>query len=252
MPASDKLASYSTPSQSNTPHSKTQASTPRDLSPKHHESWWHDVRQDRALLRGKVYYSCKRLFDLFLIAVSFPFIFFIVIICALLIKIESPEGPILFKQRRTGKDGRRFTMYKFRTMVPNAEEIKKQLAAQNELQWPDFKITRDPRVTRVGRFLRRSSLDELPQIYNILIGDMSFVGPRPTSFPADTYEPWQKARLAAVPGLTGLWQIIGRGEMEFDERSKLDIAYIERQCFSLDLKIILRTIFAVLGQKGAV
>lgn len=213
--------------------------------------WWFYVDQENALLKGQIYFSSKRIFDLLLVFFFSPVLLFSIGFCALLIKLESPDGPVLFKQERTGKNGRRFTMYKFRTMVPNAESIKKKLAAQNELQWPDFKITKDPRITRVGRLLRKTSLDELPQIFNILKGDMSFVGPRPTSFGAETYEPWQRARLEAMPGLTGLWQIIGRGKMEFSERARLDIAYIERQCFYLDLRILLRTVTAVLQQKGA-
>jgi lipopolysaccharide/colanic/teichoic acid biosynthesis glycosyltransferase len=143
-------------------------------------------------------------------------------------------------------------MFKFRTMVPDAEELKKELAHLNELQWPDFKITNDPRITRMGRFLRKSSLDELPQLLNVLRGEMSLVGPRPTSFSAQTYDLWQTERLDVLPGLTGLWQIIGRGSMEFDERVRLDIAYIERRSLSLDIQILFRTVLvALIRQEGA-
>lgn len=196
------------------------------------------------------YLRAKRAMDLLFVLTALPLLIFIMLLCALLIKLESPDGPVLFLQERTGKDGRRFQMYKFRTMVPDAEQRKYELLALNELQWPDFKIANDPRVTMVGRFLRKTSLDELPQILNVLRGDMSLVGPRPTSFRADTYDLWQTERLEAIPGLTGLWQIVGRGSMEFSERSHLDIAYIERRCLYLDFLILLFTITAVLKQRG--
>ena len=164
--------------------------------------------------------------------------------------IDDP-GPVFFKQYRTGKGGRRFKMYKLRTMATNAEELKVKYAHLNELTWPDFKITDDPRVTRVGRFLRKTSLDEFPQIINILKGDMSIVGPRPTSFAASTYKLWQTERLEVLPGLTGLWQIGGRSDLDFDDRLKLDIQYIENQSLWLDLQILVRTVTVVFTQKGA-
>jgi lipopolysaccharide/colanic/teichoic acid biosynthesis glycosyltransferase len=136
-------------------------------------------------------------------------------------------------------------------MVPNAEDLKRQLAHLNELQWPDFKITNDPRITRIGRFLRKTSLDELPQLFNVLKGEMSLVGPRPTSFSATTYSLWHTERLDVKPGLTGLWQIIGRGSIEFDDRLRLDIAYIKHRCLWLDIQILFHTVMAVLEQRGA-
>jgi lipopolysaccharide/colanic/teichoic acid biosynthesis glycosyltransferase len=136
-------------------------------------------------------------------------------------------------------------------MVPNAEELKKQYSHLNELPLPDFKITDDPRVTRVGRLLRKTSLDELPQIINIFKGDMSLVGPRPTSFGAETYSLKHTERLEVVPGLTGLWQIKGRSDLDFDERTKLDIEYIENQSLWLDVRILVLTIGAVISKKGA-
>jgi lipopolysaccharide/colanic/teichoic acid biosynthesis glycosyltransferase len=170
----------------------------------------------------------------------------------LLIKLESPGDTALFRQRRTGVNGKTFDMLKFRTMVPDAEELKKELAHLNELRWPDFKITNDPRITRMGRFLRKTSLDEVPQLLNVLRGEMSLVGPRPTSFSSDTYDLWHTERLDALPGITGLWQITGRGSMEFDERVRLDIAYIERRCLWLDIQILLRTVLvAFIQRKGA-
>lgn len=170
---------------------------------------------------------------------------------ALSIRVTSPGAPALFTQLRTGKGGKRFRMYKFRSMVPNAEELKKTYMHLNELQWPDFKITNDPRVTRIGRILRKTSMDELPQLLNIIKGEMTLVGPRPTSFGAETYQLWQTERLDVTPGLTGLWQIIGRAQLEFDERLRLDIAYVERQGVLFDIVILIKTVFAIFKQKGA-
>jgi len=172
------------------------------------------------------------------------------ILVALLIYIDSP-GQIFFRQLRTGKGGRRFRMYKFRTMVPNAEELKLVYAHLNELTWPDFKITDDPRVTRIGRLLRKTSLDELPQILNVIKGDMSIVGPRPTSFSPETYRLWHTERLEVLPGITGLWQVNGRSKLDFDERLKLDIAYIERESIWMDIQIIARTAGQVFIGEGA-
>ncbi|MCB9422084.1 MAG: sugar transferase [Ardenticatenaceae bacterium] len=213
--------------------------------------WWEKFDPQKRRLSVKSYLAAKRALDLFIVILALPILGMLLGLFAVLIKLESPDGPVMFKQKRTGKGGRRFAMYKFRTMVPNAEELKKELASLNELEWPDFKIKNDPRVTRVGRFLRKTSLDELPQILNILRGDMSLVGPRPTSFDAQTYELWHTERLDVTPGLTGLWQIIGRGSMEFDDRVRLDIAYIERRCLSLDLTILVLTLTAVIQQRGA-
>jgi lipopolysaccharide/colanic/teichoic acid biosynthesis glycosyltransferase len=170
---------------------------------------------------------------------------------AILIKLNSPGAPAIFTQFRTGRGGRRFKMYKFRSMVPNAEELKVKYAHLNELQWPDFKITNDPRVTRIGRILRKTSLDELPQLFNILRGEMSLVGPRPTSFGAETYQLWHTERLDVIPGLTGLWQVVGRAQLEFDDRLRLDIAYIERRSIWLDINILFMTVGAVFKQRGA-
>lgn len=179
-----------------------------------------------------------------------PFILPLMAITALLIWIDDP-GPISFKQMRTGKGGQRFAMYKFRTMVTNAEELKQKYAHLNELSWPDFKITNDPRVTRIGRILRKTSLDELPQFINVVKGDMSLVGPRPTSFDVSTYSLWHTERLEVLPGITGLWQVNGRSDVDFDERLELDIEYIERQSLLLDIQIMFQTIAAIFTQNGA-
>ena len=223
-----------------------------DLSVDRESDWWEALDSDKRLLTGKAYLLAKRGLDITLILLSLPFILPLLFLCTLLIKIESPGGAALFRQKRTGANGKMFDMFKFRTMVPDAEELKKELAHLNELQWPDFKITNDPRVTRMGQFLRKTSLDELPQLLNVIRGEMSLVGPRPTSFSTDTYDLWHTERLDVLPGITGLWQIIGRGSMEFDERVRLDIAYIERRCLWLDIQILLRTVLvAFVQRKGA-
>ncbi|GAB4571542.1 MAG: hypothetical protein Fur0017_20890 [Anaerolineales bacterium] len=143
-------------------------------------------------------------------------------------------------------------MYKFRSMVPNAEELKVKYAHLNELQWPEFKIKNDPRVTRVGRILRRTSIDELPQLFNVLKGEMSLVGPRPADYGPETFKLWQTERLDVLPGLTGLWQVTARGAVDVDERSRLDIAYIERASIWLDIVILFKTISAVIKPPGTV
>jgi len=170
---------------------------------------------------------------------------------ALAIKLESP-GPALFKQERVGRNGRRFGIYKFRSMVADAEEQKADLEALNEADGPLFKIKDDPRRTRMGRLLRKLSLDELPQLYNVLRGDMSLVGPRP-NIPAEVeqYQEWHKRRLDVVPGITGLWAVSGRSDLTFDEMTLLDIYYIENWSPAMDLKIALRTIPRVLTGAGA-
>ena len=168
----------------------------------------------------KRYETTKRVMDvvitLILILLTLPFM----LACAVCIWLEDP-GPVLLRQWRTGKAGRRFRMYKFRSMVKNAEELKLNYFHLNELTWPDFKITDDPRVTRVGKVLRKVSLDELPQLFNVLNGNMSLVGPRPTSFAASTYDLWHTERLEVVPGITGLWQVSGRSDVDFDDRVRL-------------------------------
>lgn len=213
--------------------------------------WIEEFRPEKRWLKGWTYLTAKRAMDLTLVLLALPLLLPLFVICALLIWIDSPGAPVIFAQDRTGKGGRRFKMYKFRTMVPNAEEMKKELAHLNELKWPDFKITNDPRITRVGRVLRKTSLDELPQIINVLKGDMSLVGPRPTSFKPETYALWHTERLDVQPGITGLWQIVGRGSCEFDTRLRMDIAYIERRSLRLDIQILIRTVTAVLEQRGA-
>jgi lipopolysaccharide/colanic/teichoic acid biosynthesis glycosyltransferase len=195
------------------------------------------------------YLPVKRLFDLTFCLLALPFLLVLFLVCALAIRLDTP-GPILIAQERTGRDGGRFRMFKFRTMVRNAEELKAALAHLNVLPPPDFKIPNDPRITRVGKLLRQSSLDELPQIINVLLGEMSLVGPRPTSFQPSTYSLWHTYRLEVTPGITGLWQVKGRNATTFDERLRIDIEYIESRSLRLDLAILLKTVPAVLRRSG--
>ena len=160
------------------------------------------------------------------------------------------SAPILFRQLRTGRDGRRFNVLKFRTMVKDADAMKRDLLHLNELEWPDFKIRHDPRITPLGRMIRASSLDELPQLLNVLSGNMGLVGPRPTSFGLDTYEAWHTARVDLRPGMTGLWQVTARADLNWNERVRLELAYHRRCCMTLDLEILFRTIGAVFARSG--
>jgi len=194
----------------------------------------------------------KRILDIigglvgtFLFLLMYPFV-------AIAIKLDSP-GPVLFKQKRVGQHGRTFTLYKFRTMYVDAEERKKELMAQNIMQGPMFKIENDPRITRVGRFLRKTSLDEFPQFINVLKGEMSLVGTRPPTLEeVEKYELWHWRRLTLKPGITGLWQISGRSKItDFDKIVELDCKYLENWKFRDDIKIILKTIWVVLKRKGA-
>ena len=192
----------------------------------------------------------KRAMDLGITLAVMPLLLPVLGIVALAVRLDSP-GPILFRQQRTGRHGVRFGMFKFRTMVENAEDLKASLAHLNILPPPDFKIIDDPRITRVGKVLRATSLDELPQIFNVLRGEMSLVGPRPTSFAASTYELWHAERLEVVPGITGLWQVYGRNESTFDERLRLDVEYIQNQSPWLDLKIMFWTVGSIVRRSGA-
>ena len=225
--------------------------TDMTLTPIDQNAWINSFDPKKRIITGRAYFFFKRTIDLALVLLSAPFWLPVICVIAVIITITSPGAPAMFTQLRTGKGGKRFSMYKFRSMVPNAEALKETYAHLNELQWPDFKITNDPRITKVGRILRKTSLDELPQLFNVLKGDMSLVGPRPTSFGAETYKLWHTERLDVAPGLTGLWQIIGRAQLEFDDRLRLDIAYIERAGIWFDINILFHTVTAVFKQRGA-
>ena len=193
----------------------------------------------------------KRLLDLAIILLlSIPTLLVMAAI-AIAIKLDS-EGPIIYTSPRVGRDGKLFMMYKFRSMVSNADEQKEALRELNEADGPLFKIKQDPRQTRVGRLLRRLSLDELPQLFNVLSGEMSLVGPRPPlPEEVELYKPWHRQRLAVVGGMTGLWQVSGRSDLSFDELCMLDIYYIENWTLGLDIRILLQTIPHMLSGRGA-
>ncbi|MBO9310687.1 MAG: sugar transferase [Chloroflexus sp.] len=195
--------------------------------------------------------SLKRVLDVTVAIIAIILTAPIMLITAILIKLESP-GPVIFKQVRVGKDGEHFYCYKFRSMYVDAEQRLRELQAQNEADGPVFKMKRDPRVTRVGRVIRKLSIDELPQLFNVLKGEMSLVGPRP-ALPSEvakyTYE--QIGRLHAIPGITGLQQVSGRSDLDFKRWVELDLQYIAEQSIWKDIEILLRTIPAVLLGRGA-
>ncbi|MCG8607908.1 sugar transferase [bacterium] len=210
---------------------------------------WYEKRRQNNLLSLGAYSVAKRIFDLVISILLLPLALVLLATCYVAIKIDTP-GPVFFFQRRTGRGGKPFKVYKLRTMVQNAAELREKLMHLNELKPPDFKITNDPRVTNVGRFLRKTSLDELPQLFNVLKGEMTLVGPRPSSYEAHTYDLWHTARFELKPGITGLAQVCGRSELLLDEKLRFDISYWRNMCLWLDFKILLRTVGVVLGGKG--
>jgi exopolysaccharide biosynthesis polyprenyl glycosylphosphotransferase len=193
----------------------------------------------------------KRAFDVALSTVGLLVLAPVFLVIASAIKLTSP-GPVFFRQQRVGLQRRPFTLLKFRTMVADAELLLAGLLTRNEADGPLFKLRHDPRITRVGRWLRRYSLDELPQLWNVLCGDMSLVGPRPP-LPSEVahYEDWQLDRLEVRPGLTGLWQVSGRSDLSFDEYVRLDLFYIENWSLAYDLIMVIKTIPMLLKAKGA-
>ncbi|RME51593.1 MAG: sugar transferase [Deltaproteobacteria bacterium] len=197
------------------------------------------------------YLVVKRIFDVVVSGVALLLLSPLFLLIALWIRLDS-EGPVIFRQERVGQHGRIFTMFKFRTMVADAEARLKEMLDFDTLPEPVFKFENDDRVTRAGRFLRRTSLDELPQLINVLRGEMSLVGPRPEEYEiVERYNIWQRRRLKVKPGITGLQQVTNRGVPDLTERIKYDIYYIRRQSFLLDLSILLRTIFVVFSGRGA-
>jgi len=200
---------------------------------------------------GRIYCATKRLFDLTVALAGLALLLPLLPAVVVLIKLDSP-GSIFFRQKRVGQGGRLFTCYKFRSMVQDAEALKPHLAELNEATGPAFKIREDPRITAIGAFLRRSSLDEVPQLFNVLLGQMSIIGPRP-QIPTEVelYEPWHCRRLEVKPGITCLWQVSGRSHIGFDEWMRLDLEYVRTRGWRTDLKILLRTLPAVIARKGA-
>jgi exopolysaccharide biosynthesis polyprenyl glycosylphosphotransferase len=201
--------------------------------------------------RKPVQQVVKRAFDIFASSIALAALSPLMALVAALIKLTS-RGPLLFKQDRVGLHGSIFHMLKFRSMISNAEELKAQLMAHNEQQGPVFKIKRDPRITRVGRVIRRYSIDELPQLINVLRGEMSIVGPRPP-IPSEVskYEAWQRRRLSVRPGLTCVWQVSGRNQISFEEWMYLDMQYIDHWSLAQDFQLILKTVPVVLSGRGA-
>ncbi len=195
--------------------------------------------------------AIKRVFDVFASALALLLLAPLFIVVAGLIKLGS-RGPVFFPQERVGLHGRHFYMLKFRSMVENADALRVELEAQNEQSGPVFKITQDPRVTSIGRFIRKFSIDELPQLINVLRGEMSIVGPRPPlPKEVEKYEPWQRRRLSVRPGITCVWQVSGRNEISFERWMYLDMQYIDHWSFKEDIKLILKTIPTVLSGRGA-
>ena len=201
--------------------------------------------------QNNIYEASKRALDFVASLLGLILLSPVFLIVSILIKLES-EGEVIFSQTRIGLKGKKFKMYKFRSMVKNAEELKAKLAAQNEMSGPMFKMKEDPRVTKVGKFIRKTSIDELPQLINVLKGEMSLVGPRP-SLPKEVekFKPWMLRRLEVKPGLTCYWQVSGRNNIDFEDWMKLDIQYVEDRNFCLDLKLIFKTFFVLFGDKNA-
>ena len=199
----------------------------------------------------KIYKFFKRAIDIIGSLVGLILASPILLVLGILIKLES-KGPIVFSQTRVGLNGKEFKMYKLRSMVVNAEELKKKLEAQNEMSGPMFKIKDDPRITRIGKFIRKTSIDELAQLVNVLKGDMSLVGPRP-SLPKEVaeFESWMLERLEVKPGLTCYWQVMGRNNIEFKEWMMLDVKYVRERSFLLDIRLIFKTFFVLFGDKNA-
>lgn len=200
----------------------------------------------------KFYLFAKRLMDITGALAGLILLFPTLLLISLMIKLDDPKGKVIFKQVRVGKNGKIFYIYKFRSMVSNAEQLLDQLIDKNETTGAMFKMKDDPRVTRIGHFIRKTSLDELPQLFNVLKGDMSLVGPRPP-LPREVakYSSYDKQRLLVTPGCTGLWQVSGRSNVGFDEMVKLDLKYIKNRSIKMDLVIIIKTITLLVGSNDA-
>ena len=207
--------------------------------------------ESKSSVEFSLYEVIKRLIDVVCSFLGVLVLSPLFIIIAIIIKTTS-KGPVFFSQKRVGKNGKEFDMYKFRSMVVNAEELKEKLAAQNEMSGPMFKMKDDPRVTKVGKFIRKTSIDELPQLWNVLKGDMSLVGPRP-SLPKEVaqFEEWMHKRLEVKPGLTCYWQVSGRNNIDFEDWMKLDIKYVEERSTWIDIKLIFNTVGVLFGDKNA-
>ena len=211
----------------------------------------HFIQIYKKYKKSITYEILKRTLDIIVSLISLIILSPILLIVALLVKADS-KGPVIFSQPRVGKNGKIFKMYKFRSMVENAEDILRELKSKNEMSGPMFKIKHDPRVTRIGRFIRKTSLDELPQLINVLKGDMSLVGPRP-NLPREVkqFDKWMLDKLVVRPGLTCFWQVMGRNSIGFIEWMKLDIKYVEERNLILDIVLIIKTFRVLFGDKTA-
>ncbi|MEK4826250.1 sugar transferase [Niallia sp. FSL W8-0951] len=212
-----------------------------------------NARTEELLIKEqKAYLLFKRVFDILCAIIGLLILSVLFFIIGLLIKLEDKRGSVFFKQTRIGKDGKPFEMYKFRSMVSNAEDLKASLMDKNEATGPVFKIKDDPRVTRVGKFIRKTSIDELPQLINVIKGEMSLVGPRP-SLPQEVaaYSSYERQRLKIVPGITCYWQVGGRSNLSFSEWVELDLKYIRERNLFIDFKLIIKTFFVLFGSKDA-
>lgn len=213
---------------------------------------YYPMSRQSALFKRRAYLLLKRCIDVLGAAGGLLLLSPLILTVALVIKLEDPRGRIFYHQTRIGKDERPFRMYKLRSMVSNADELLEQLRARNEVSGAMFKMKEDPRVTRIGRFIRRTSIDELPQLWNVLRGEMSLVGPRPPlPTEVESYTAFEKRRLSVVPGCTGLWQVSGRSTIGFKEMVDLDLEYIRKRSTFYDLKIMIRTLRVMLGAKDA-
>lgn len=212
-----------------------------------------DIDLENIQTNNSIFYIVsKRIIDIIGSLAGLIFLSPLFLIVAILIKLEDPKGKVFFSQERNGKYPSTFKMYKFRSMVHNAEELLENLMEKNEQTGPVFKIKEDPRITRVGKFIRKTSIDELPQLFNVLRGDMSLVGPRPPiPREVEQYTAYQMQRLGVKPGLTCLWQVGGRNSVDFDGWVELDIEYIKNRSLWLDIKLIIKTVFVLFGDRNA-
>ncbi|MDR7244603.1 lipopolysaccharide/colanic/teichoic acid biosynthesis glycosyltransferase [Priestia megaterium] len=198
------------------------------------------------------YYIGKRIIDISGALIGIILLSWLFLIIAIAIKVEDPKGPVFFLQKRIGKNEKEFHMFKFRSMVSDAEERLKDLLEKNETGSIMFKMKHDPRITKIGRFIRKTSLDELPQLWNVLKGEMSLVGPRPPiEREVEQYSAYDKQRLLVTPGCTGLWQVSGRSSIGFEEMVELDLQYIQKRTIGYDINIILKTVGVLFGSKDA-
>ena len=210
------------------------------------------VLSEKDIQISKLYLATKRTIDIVGSLTGIIILFPLFLLVAVCIKLEAVKDPIIFSQLRVGKNGKCFKIYKFRSMVRDAEEKLTELLHRNDVKGHMFKMKKDPRITKVGKFIRKTSIDELPQLINILLGQMSFVGPRPP-LPREVkeYTEYEKQRLLITPGCTGLWQISGRSDLDFNQMLELDLKYISNRTIWFDMKIIVKTIFVLFNSKGA-